>query len=184
VTLSNKLRVLRAERGLSLVEVAKRASIGRDTLSDLEKGRRHPTMATINRLADAYGVPVEELLGEAPSEETTAHAWARRQRARLHGMAADEWDDHVLAHDTQEGLVGVWHELHNESKMLHAALAVHKWQRPQDRGRRRQLGRGLRNLRMGRYSDLQARAYLLHAEDLINEIASAMREEAALETRD
>jgi hypothetical protein len=136
-------------------------------------------MATMKKLADAYSVPVEELLGEAPSEETTAHAWARRQHARLHGMTADEWDDHVREHDTQDGLLEVWKEIHEESRMLHAALTAHKWQRPQDRGRRRQLGRGLRDLRMGRYSDLQARAYLLHAESLINEITLAMKEEAA-----
>jgi len=43
---------------------AEKAGIGRDTLSDIEHGKRRPTMPTIKALADAYGVPIEELLDE------------------------------------------------------------------------------------------------------------------------
>jgi transcriptional regulator with XRE-family HTH domain len=63
MTLPEQLRVLRARRGLTLVEVAKETGIGRDTLSELERGHRRPIMPTIRKLADYYGVPVEELLG-------------------------------------------------------------------------------------------------------------------------
>jgi len=64
VTLARKLRVLRAQEGLSIIEVSRRAGIGRDTLSDLEHGHRRPTMATVRALSDVYGVPVEQLLDE------------------------------------------------------------------------------------------------------------------------
>jgi transcriptional regulator with XRE-family HTH domain len=63
-SLAERLRVLRAQRGLTLVEAAKKAGIGRDTLSDLERGRRHPVMPTLARIAEGYDVPVEELLEE------------------------------------------------------------------------------------------------------------------------
>jgi transcriptional regulator with XRE-family HTH domain len=59
-----RLRVLRAERGLSLTEAAERAGIQRQTLALLERGERHPHDVTLAKLARAYGVPVEDLLAE------------------------------------------------------------------------------------------------------------------------
>jgi transcriptional regulator with XRE-family HTH domain len=47
-----------------LVEAAEKTGVGRDTLSDLERGRRHPVMPTLAKIARGYGVPVEELLEE------------------------------------------------------------------------------------------------------------------------
>lgn len=64
-SLAERLRVLRAQRGLTLVEAAEKTGVGRDTLSDLERGRRHPVMTTLAKIAIGYGVPVEELLEEA-----------------------------------------------------------------------------------------------------------------------
>ena len=98
-SLAEKLRVLRARMGLSLTEAAARAGVTRDTLSDLEHGKRHPYMPTLSKIAAGYGVPVEELLGEPalaekveapdtgqPGAEQTArdiaHAEALRQEAQ------------------------------------------------------------------------------------------------------
>src|SRR5215218_11014006 len=63
-SLAERLRVLRAQRGMTLVEAAEQTGVGRDTLSDLERGRRHPVMPTLAKIARGYGVPVEELLEE------------------------------------------------------------------------------------------------------------------------
>jgi transcriptional regulator with XRE-family HTH domain len=63
-SLAEKLRVLRARMGLSLTEAASRAGVTRDTLSDLEHGKRQPYMPTLAKIADGYGVPVEDLLEE------------------------------------------------------------------------------------------------------------------------
>ncbi len=62
--LPRHLRVLRAQRGLSLTDAAERIGITRDTLSELERGKRHPYMPTLAKIAEGYGVPVEELLEE------------------------------------------------------------------------------------------------------------------------
>jgi transcriptional regulator with XRE-family HTH domain len=59
-----RLRVLRAERGLSLTEAAERAGIQRQTLALLERGERHPHDPTLAKIAQGYGVPVENLLEE------------------------------------------------------------------------------------------------------------------------
>src|SRR5918993_3784993 len=63
-SLAEKLRVLRARMGLSLTEAASRAGVTRDTLSDLEHGKRQPYMPTLAKIAAGYGVTVEELLEE------------------------------------------------------------------------------------------------------------------------
>ncbi len=79
--LTRKLRTLRVRQGLTLVEAAKKTGVTRATLSELERGHRHPVAPTLVKIAEGYGVPVEELIeqpipfAEAPSprgEETTA----------------------------------------------------------------------------------------------------------------
>jgi transcriptional regulator with XRE-family HTH domain len=63
-SLPTRLRVLRAERGLTLREAAALTDVRPGTLSDLERGVRHPHDVTLSRIAKGYGVPVEELLEE------------------------------------------------------------------------------------------------------------------------
>ena len=59
-----KLRVLREELGLTQKEAAKLANVSQVTLVRLESGRRPPYMQTVTKIARAYGVPLEELVGE------------------------------------------------------------------------------------------------------------------------
>ena len=63
-SLPARLRVLRAREGLTLIDAAEKLGIGRDTLSSIERGHQHPTFPTLKRLAEGYGVPVEDLLEE------------------------------------------------------------------------------------------------------------------------
>jgi transcriptional regulator with XRE-family HTH domain len=63
-TLARKLRVLRAERGLTLREAEELTGVDKDTLSKIERGLRRPYDVTLSKLAKGYGVPVEELLEE------------------------------------------------------------------------------------------------------------------------
>ncbi len=74
-SLSERLRVLRARRGLSLTEAAERAGVTRDTISDLERGKRRAYMPTLTKIAKGYRVPVEELLEEpVPLDEAPGGA--------------------------------------------------------------------------------------------------------------
>jgi len=56
--------VLRAERGLTLREAASLTGVRPGTLSELERGLRHPHDITLSRIATGYGLPVQELLEE------------------------------------------------------------------------------------------------------------------------
>lgn len=57
-----KLRVLRAQRGLTLIQAEEATGVTAETISELERGRRKAYMPTLNKIATGYGVPVEELL--------------------------------------------------------------------------------------------------------------------------
>ncbi len=67
-TLARKLRVLRAERGLTLREAEELTGVDKDTLSKIERGLRRPYDVTLSKLAKGYGVPVEELLEQRRSD--------------------------------------------------------------------------------------------------------------------
>jgi transcriptional regulator with XRE-family HTH domain len=63
-SLATRLRVLRAERGLTVRQVAELSGVAKETISQVERGERHPYDRTLAKLAHAYDVPVEELLQE------------------------------------------------------------------------------------------------------------------------
>jgi transcriptional regulator with XRE-family HTH domain len=63
-SLATKLRVLRAERGLTVRQVAELSGVAKETISQVERGERHPYDRTLAKLAHAYDVPVNELLEE------------------------------------------------------------------------------------------------------------------------
>ncbi len=64
-----RLRELRTERGMTLQQVAERASIDVSTLSRLEAGKRRLALDHIPALAAALGVSADELLGSSPPQD-------------------------------------------------------------------------------------------------------------------
>lgn len=60
--LSQNLRRLRKERGLTVEELAHRARLHSRHLQKLEAGETNPTIGTLARLADVLGTPVTSLL--------------------------------------------------------------------------------------------------------------------------
>ncbi|MBH1938774.1 helix-turn-helix domain-containing protein [Streptomyces sp. AV19] len=67
-----RLRELRSGRGLSLSELARRSGIGKGTLSELESGRRNPTLETLYALTTALSAPLSALLSPAGGRETVS----------------------------------------------------------------------------------------------------------------
>lgn len=61
-SLGLKLRMLRAERGLTIDEAAEKIGVTWETVSLAEKGKRHPQGPTLVKFARGYGVPLEELM--------------------------------------------------------------------------------------------------------------------------
>lgn len=61
--LGNKIRELRAERGLTLANLANNTGLAVSTISQYETGKREPKLATWIKLADYFGVSVGYLQG-------------------------------------------------------------------------------------------------------------------------
>lgn len=59
------VRRLRAEKGWSQEEYADRAGIHRTYVSDIERGRRNPTVTVVEKLAKPLGVRAGRLLEDA-----------------------------------------------------------------------------------------------------------------------
>ena len=64
-----RLRELRSEQGLTLQQVAERASIDVSTLSRLEAGKRRLALDHVPALASALGVSSDDLLGARPARD-------------------------------------------------------------------------------------------------------------------
>lgn len=59
--LSNRLRVVRAERDLSQEQLARAAGVSRQTISSIETGQYCPSTLLALRVARVLGVRVDEL---------------------------------------------------------------------------------------------------------------------------
>jgi len=65
-TLAQALRQFRKDAGLSLRDLAERSGINRGAISRLESGERvQPRAETLKRLAEALGIPTEDLYAAA-----------------------------------------------------------------------------------------------------------------------
>ncbi len=73
-----RLRELRHERGLTLQQVAERASIDVSTLSRLESGKRRLALDHVPALAAALDVSTDQLLGAAASQDPRVSGPPRR----------------------------------------------------------------------------------------------------------
>ena len=65
-TLSKNLFILRKQRKLSREAVARALEMSAMTYQRYEKNLRDPTAPTLVKLADLYGVTLDQLVGRAP----------------------------------------------------------------------------------------------------------------------
>jgi transcriptional regulator with XRE-family HTH domain len=65
--LGRNVRAARRARGLSQEQLALDADMKRSYLSDLERGKRNPTIRALERLASALAVEAASLLNVAPA---------------------------------------------------------------------------------------------------------------------
>jgi len=66
VTVGRRVRRLRQERGISQEALARDVDMHRTYLGGVERGERNLTLRSVERLADRLGVPVRDLIGDAP----------------------------------------------------------------------------------------------------------------------
>lgn len=57
----NRLRVMRAERNWSQLDLAERLGVSRPSVNAIETGRHDPSLGLAFKLADVFGLPVESI---------------------------------------------------------------------------------------------------------------------------
>ncbi|MBI3668189.1 MAG: helix-turn-helix transcriptional regulator [Acidobacteria bacterium] len=64
------VREVRTRRGLSQEKLAELADLDRTFVSMIERGKRHPTLETAKRLAEALDVPLSTMIALAERRKT------------------------------------------------------------------------------------------------------------------
>ncbi|KKS36962.1 MAG: DNA-binding protein [Candidatus Sungbacteria bacterium RIFCSPLOWO2_12_FULL_41_11] len=60
--LGKNMKRIRAKKGMSQGDIARALEVDRGYISNIENGKKNPTIATIQKLANALGVSADELL--------------------------------------------------------------------------------------------------------------------------
>lgn len=60
--LGKNMKRIRAKRKMSQGDIARALEVDRGYISNIENGKKNPTLATIQKLADALKVSMDELL--------------------------------------------------------------------------------------------------------------------------
>ncbi|MGG1916098.1 helix-turn-helix transcriptional regulator [Priestia megaterium] len=63
IELGKKLKDLRKQKGLSLTEVGKAVDLSHNFLSEVERGKKQPSLEKIRLLANLYEINEDELFG-------------------------------------------------------------------------------------------------------------------------
>jgi transcriptional regulator with XRE-family HTH domain len=77
-----RLRALRQRRDMTLADLSAATDISVSTLSRLESGQRRPNLELLLPLAQAHGVPLDELIGPSATGDPRIHA----EPTTRHGM--------------------------------------------------------------------------------------------------
>ena len=60
--LGQNMKRIRIKKNMSQGDIARALEVDRGYISNIENGKKNPTLATIQKLADALGVSADELL--------------------------------------------------------------------------------------------------------------------------
>jgi putative transcriptional regulator len=68
----NRLRVLRAERAWSQQDLAERLEVSRQSVNAIETGKYDPSLPLAFRIAELFGLPIEEIFVSPSSRSSKA----------------------------------------------------------------------------------------------------------------
>jgi transcriptional regulator with XRE-family HTH domain len=86
---------VRAEKGLTQSRLAELAKTSQSAISQIEKGERSPSFATVAQIAKALDVGVADLLGVVPAELEEADAVHFRKRKQLSDASREQLDKYL-----------------------------------------------------------------------------------------
>ncbi|MEU1807247.1 helix-turn-helix transcriptional regulator [Streptomyces sp. NPDC019937] len=77
----NQLRVLRAERGLSRVALAKLVEVHPQTIGAIERGDYFPSLDLAFRFSDVFELPIEAIFSRKPFTPLSAQLYNKEARS-------------------------------------------------------------------------------------------------------
>lgn len=75
--MTNRLKVLRAERNWSQADLAARLEVSRQTINAIETGKHDPSLSLAFRIARLFGATVEAVFRDATHQSTDDSSGAR-----------------------------------------------------------------------------------------------------------
>jgi transcriptional regulator with XRE-family HTH domain len=102
------LQALRTERGWSLDQLAVRSGVSKGVLVALEQGRSNPSLGTLVRVSDAFGIPVTRLV-ETTDEPAVRISAANAARILWRGQAGGTGT--IIAATDPPWATELWHWL-------------------------------------------------------------------------
>lgn len=87
--LSAKLRELRTKNNLTLKELSAKSGISVSFISDIENGRRNPSIETLKTLANALGVSADEFLKDSSTNTKSKDTKTELNKRDLKDIAKD-----------------------------------------------------------------------------------------------
>jgi len=103
--LARRLKALRQQHGLSLQQLARRADLSIGTLSQVERGLSQPSLRTVRKLANAFGLPTAYFFdagsGSSKAEDGIVIRSDNRPIMRFGGTDMTAW---MLSPQDLEGL--------------------------------------------------------------------------------
>lgn len=108
--LVNRMRQLRQQQGISMMEAARRLKLPYTTYVNYEKGAREPSHTVMLAISEYYGVTVDYLLGGDVPSPRNILPMPKMQRIPLLGTIA--CGEPILAHENQDGTVDLPRDIH------------------------------------------------------------------------
>jgi putative transcriptional regulator len=69
--MKSRIRVLRAEKGWSQADLADRVRVSRNSINAIENDRFDPSLPLAFRIADAFGLSVEEVFDKTDAADSS-----------------------------------------------------------------------------------------------------------------
>jgi DNA-binding XRE family transcriptional regulator len=80
-SISNRITVLRVERGLSRQQLADALQINYQTVGYLERGDYNPSLELVFRISEFFGLPIEAIFARQPFAPMSSQLYRKEESA-------------------------------------------------------------------------------------------------------
>lgn len=108
VAFGRKVRARRQELGLTLVQIAEKSGLGRSFVSEIERDRVSPSIASLLKLCRALGWGLRDLFDEIDEKPSALIRHSERRKVDLGGHG---FTDYALTPRNAKHMLATWTEL-------------------------------------------------------------------------